>query len=248
MATERSSRARNKPGASARRGSKARGRGGSAASARRAIRGARGTRGRWVRTVLPIVAVIVVAVGVVVGVELSGHSQPAAATGTSTSGAILAPATGQSTGDTVDGVESSGSEQVLFHIHAHLAIYVNGKPELLPYGIGIVPPYQLEQTASGPFVAGGAKFYWLHTHDETGVIHIESPVQRTFTLGDFFDIWRQPLGADQVGPATGTVIAFLNGQKFSGNPRDLPLTAHAVLQLDVGTVVPAQPYTFPSGL
>ena len=213
------------------------------------MRQARGARGGWVRTVLPFAAVVVIAVGVIVGVEVSGGGGSSASnTTTDTSRAILASTTSQSTGDTVDGVSSNENEQVLFHVHAHLAIYVNGTPKLLPYGVGIVGPYQLQQTADGPFVAGGTKYYWLHTHDESGVIHIESPQQRGFTLGDFFDIWRQPLSATQVGPATGTVTAFLNGQKFTGNPRDLPLAAHSVLQLDIGTVVPAQTYTFVDGL
>jgi hypothetical protein len=29
----------------------------------------------------------------------------------------------------------------------------------------------------------------LHTHDTTGLIHIESTDIRTFTLGQFFDVW-----------------------------------------------------------
>jgi hypothetical protein len=29
----------------------------------------------------------------------------------------------------------------------------------------------------------------MHTHDESGVIHIESAVARNYTLGEFFDIW-----------------------------------------------------------
>jgi hypothetical protein len=198
---------------------------------------------------LPFAAVVVIAVAVIVGVEVSGKGKSPDSNATAdTSGAILASTTSQSTGDTVDGVSSNENEQVLFHVHAHLAIYINGTPKLLPYGVGIVGPYQLQQTADGPFVAGGSKYYWLHTHDESGIIHIESPQQRGFTLGNFFDIWHQPLSASQVGPATGTVTAFLNGGKFTGNPRNLPLSAHAVLQLDIGTTVSAQPYTFASGL
>jgi hypothetical protein len=161
---------------------------------------------------------------------------------------VLAGTGGQSTGDAVDGVQSNDMEQVLFHVHAHLAIYDNGKQKLLPYGIGIVPPYQLQQTADGPFVAGGTKYYWLHTHDETGVIHIESPVQRTYKLGEFFDVWRQPLSATQVGPVKGAVTAFVNGKKYTGDPRDIPLNAHSVIQLDLGTVTPFAPYTFAQGL
>ncbi|MGH2834190.1 MAG: hypothetical protein ACRDK2_15575, partial [Solirubrobacteraceae bacterium] len=55
-----------------------------------------------------------------------------------------------------------------------------------------------------------------------------------YTLGEFFDIWKQPLSSTQVGPASGKVTAFYNGQVFPGEPRDIPLTAHAQIQLDVG--------------
>jgi hypothetical protein len=66
-------------------------------------------------------------------------------------------------------------------------------------------------------------------------VHIESPVQRTYTLGDFFDEWGQSLGPDQVGPATGHLTVIYNGKVFEGNPRNVPLTAHAQIQLEVGT-------------
>jgi hypothetical protein len=35
--------------------------------------------------------------------------------------------------------------------------------------------------------------YWLHTHDETGIIHIESPIKKDFILGQFFDLWKKKL-------------------------------------------------------
>jgi hypothetical protein len=225
-----------------------------AAAAQRAIKGARGKRGsgQLLRVGLPIAVVVIVAAAVIVGVLITNRNKQAALgdvppTGDSSS-AILASTGGQATGQAVDGVQSNSSEQVLFHIHAHLAMYVNGKQKNLPYGVGIVPPYQLQQTATGPFVAGGTKFYWLHTHDETGVIHIESPEKRTFTLGNFFDIWHQPLSASQVGPAKGPVTAFVNGKKYAGDPTSIPLNSHSVIQLDVGTVVPFANYTFAQNL
>ena len=138
------------------------------------------------------------------------------------------------TGSTVDGIECNTSEQVLFHIHAHLTIFVNGQQRQIPYGIGI-PGVQVQQTPQGPFAATGSCFYWLHTHADDGIIHIESPVQKTFTLGDFFDIWGQPLSGTQVGPAKGPVVALFNGKQFLGNPRDIPLDAQANIQLEVGT-------------
>ena len=96
-------------------------------------------------------------------------------------------------GNTVDGIECSAGEQTLFHIHAHLTLFVNGSARQVPYGIGI-PGAQAENTPRGA-CGPGSCFYWLHTHAANGIIHIESPVQRTFTLGDFFDIWGQKLSA-----------------------------------------------------
>jgi hypothetical protein len=51
-------------------------------------------------------------------------------------------------------------------------------------------------------------------------------------LGQFFDIWGQTLSATQVGPAAGTVVAFYNGEHYLADPRNIPLTRHANIQLD----------------
>jgi len=152
------------------------------------------------------------------------------------------------TGQAVDGISCQTTEQTIFHIHAHLTIFVNGSARQVPAAIGI-PGAQAENTAQGPFIASGTCFYWLHTHAADGVIHIESPVQRTYTLGNFFDVWGQPLGTDRVGPTTGHVVALYNGQVYQGNPRDIPLTAHAQIQLMVGTpLVAPEQISWPSGL
>jgi hypothetical protein len=148
------------------------------------------------------------------------------------------------TGATVDGIACQTSEQVAYHIHAHLTIYASGARQVVPAGIGIPGP---QQVVDG-FVEGGKCLYWLHTHDSTGVVHIESPVQRVYTLGQFFDVWGRPLSNTQVGHATGHVTAFVNGKRFAGDPRSIKLTPHAVIQLDIGKVVPPQPFTFPAGL
>ena len=115
---------------------------------------------------------------------------------------------------------------------------------MVPAGIGIPGP---QQVVDG-FVEGGKCLYWLHTHDSTGVVHIESPVQRVYTLGQFFDVWGRPLSNAQVGHATGQVTAFVNGKRFAGDPRSIKLTPHAVIQLNIGKIVPPQPFTFPAGL
>jgi hypothetical protein len=151
---------------------------------------------------------------------------------------------GAARGATVDGIACQTSEQAAYHIHAHLAIFDSGSAHAVPAGIGIPGPQQVV----GGFVEGGKCLYWLHTHDATGIIHIESPVRRVYTLGQFFDLWGKPLSSTQVGSTSGTVTAFVNGKRFGGDPRSIKLTPHAVIQLDVGTAVPPRPYTFPSGL
>jgi hypothetical protein len=152
------------------------------------------------------------------------------------------------TGQPVDGISCQSSEQTLFHIHAHLTVFVNGAARQIPAAIGI-PGAVAQSTPAGSFVEQGTCFYWLHTHAADGIIHIESPVHRSYTLGNFFDEWGQPLSTSRVGPATGHVVAIYNGQVFQGNPRDIPLTAHAQIQLEVGApLVGPEHITFPSGL
>jgi hypothetical protein len=148
----------------------------------------------------------------------------------------------------VDGIQCQASEQVLFHIHAHLTVFVNGAPRRVPFGIGIPDP-QASPTPAGPFVGSGSCFYWLHTHAADGIIHIESPVERKYTLGNLFHVWGQKLGPTEVGPAIGRVTAFYDGRWFRGDPRDIPLSRHAQIQLDVGQPLPAPAkISFPSGL
>ena len=161
----------------------------------------------------------------------------------------LAGTTTEATGQIVDGISCSTTEQTLFHVHTHLTIFVDGHPRQVPYGIGIAPPRRLSQTPEGPFVSGGSCFYWLHTHAADGVIHIESPLQRTFTLGEFFGIWGEPLSSHQVGRARGKVTAFYNGQVYRGNPRNIPIGDHVQVQLDVGSpLVAPEHITFPPGV
>ncbi|MGI8573671.1 MAG: hypothetical protein ACR2L9_13750 [Solirubrobacteraceae bacterium] len=136
---------------------------------------------------------------------------------------------------TVDGITCAPIEQLAYHIHAHLAVYVNGSLRSLPAGIGI--PGSSQVPYHGGVVAGGSAqcIYWLHTHTNDGVIHIESPTARVYTLGAFFDEWRQPLSSGQVASAKGPVTANVNGKIWSGSPRAIPLNPHADIQLDIGS-------------
>src|SRR5947209_136835 len=159
-------------------------------------------------------------------------------------GQPLAADSSTAPGTTVNGIQCGGSEQFVLHVHAHLAVYVNGQPVQIPAGVGLIQPSLVSGSPS--FYTATQCFYWLHTHAADGIIHIESPSKtRVFTLGDFFAEWRQPLSSNQVGQATGPVTAFLNGKRWTKNPALIPLGAHAVVQLDVGTpVVPPKKVSF----
>jgi len=240
----------------------------------RAEQARRQRRRRWGVGIAAVVVAAGLAVGITLGVSGGGTNaaasapalklaplaalgklNPAPAPGPAGSEGVpvpnaapLAGLTTAVTGQPADGISCQTSEQTLFHIHAHLTVFVNGSPRQVPAAIGI-PGAQAEQTTAGPFIGSGTCFYWLHTHAPDGIIHIESPVQRSYTLGEFFDEWGQPLGPGQVGPAKGKVTAIYDGQVYRGNPRNIPLTAHAQIQLEVGTpLVAPLSITWPSGL
>ncbi len=244
----------------------------------RAQEARRKRRRNWLAGLGAAVVVILVAVGITLAVTLGGSStanstaggtpklklaalstlgtlHPAPAAGPAGPEGVPIPAapplTGtatKATGQQVDGIGCDTAEQTLFHIHAHLTVFVNGSARQVPAGIGI-PGAQGRSTPTGTFIGSGSCFYWLHTHAADGIIHIESPVQRTYTLGEFFNEWRQPLSAHQVGPAAGKVTALYNGHVYLGNPADIPLTKHAQIQLEVGSpLVAPEKITFPSGL
>ena len=141
---------------------------------------------------------------------------------------------------TIDGIQCNVVEQLLFHIHAHLDIIINGVYFLVPSQIGIP----------------GNCFFWLHTHDESGIIHIESPVNRDYTLGQFFDIWNKKLNNDQifnyVVNANNPLTVYVNGTKVPNgtNYRDIKLHAHDEIAIVYGTppsTIPSS-YKFPQGI
>jgi hypothetical protein len=227
-------------------------------------------RRNWIAAIGAGVLVIIVVAGVTLAVIRSGGGtpklklaplgtlgtlEPAPATGPAgpegvpiPAAAPLAGAATGAAGSKVDGISCQTTEQTIFHIHAHLTIFVNGSPRQVPAGIGI-PAAQSRATPSGTFITGGTCLYWLHTHAADGIIHIESPIQRTFTLGEVFDEWGQPLGPDRLGPAGGHVTVLYNGEVYKGSPRDTPLNAHAQIQLEIGSpLVAPETITFPSGL
>ncbi|MFY9873262.1 MAG: hypothetical protein WAK17_26425, partial [Candidatus Nitrosopolaris sp.] len=152
----------------------------------------------------------------------------------------IAPHTSLPAVSTIDGIGCNPMEQAVFHVHAHLDIIINGVYFLVPSQIGI--PSNC--------------FYWLHTHDESGIVHIEAPMHRDFTLGQFFDIWNKKLSNDQifnyVANANNPLNVYINGTKVPDgtNYRDIKLNAHDEIAIVYGTppsTIPSS-YKFPEGL
>jgi hypothetical protein len=140
----------------------------------------------------------------------------------------------------VHGIACDTNEQLAVHIHTHLAVFDHGVLRPVPAGVGVVAPLP-QHTPEGPFDLATQCYYWLHVHAQDGVIHVESPTDRTYTLGDFFDVWQQPLTATRVGPAHGRITVYVNGRRYRDDPRTVRLAAHDDVQIDVGTpVVPPE--------
>ncbi|MEU6170816.1 hypothetical protein ABZ832_02715 [Streptantibioticus parmotrematis] len=140
------------------------------------------------------------------------------------------------------GLPMMGAEGQVMHIHAHLDVLVDGKPVVVPALIGIDEQAQ--------------RISPLHTHDTSGVIHIESPVKAVFTLGQFMTEWDVALDAGRLGGLTtghgDTLRAYVDGHEIKGDPAALTLHAHDEIALvygpaDTPVKVPGS-YTWPQGL
>lgn len=127
-----------------------------------------------------------------------------------------------------------GQEGSAEHIHMHLDAYVNGTHVTLPAGVGI---------------DGNSFLTELHTHDSSGVIHLESPNTHPYTLGQFFGEWGVRLTANCLGRYCGNLHWWVDGKPQAGNPADLVLQAHQEIAIVAGKPpahVPAS-YNFPAG-
>lgn len=145
-------------------------------------------------------------------------------------------------GQTVDGIACGSQEYATLHVHTHLALFDNGKQMQVPEYIGFAPS-----------LAGGC-LYWIHTHDGSGIIHIEAPDINPpqggpYTLGMLFDIWGVPLLPDNVAGLKGPVTVYVNGSQYQGDLHAIPIGAHQQIVIEVGKpLVPPPNYAFPPGV
>lgn len=165
----------------------------------------------------------VVALAVVLSVYLFVIAPNSKANGQAASGTVASAPT-DSLAPVVDNIGCSANEGEVLHYHVHVSIYINGKAVTIPAQVGI-PQTNDPNTAC---------FYWMHTHDTSGVVHIEAPVQHDFMLGNFFHIWSQqfsqlqyPLQLDQTSGWT----VYVNGQPYTGNFYNMKITAHMLITM-----------------
>lgn len=94
-------------------------------------------------------------------------------------------------------VAPSEHANIPHHLHVQLRVYDARIDQniTIPAGIGTAAGSWVDHTLDGFGISGTAP---LHTHDTTGLIHVESNTVRVFTLGDFFRIWGQPLSGSCV--------------------------------------------------
>jgi hypothetical protein len=122
----------------------------------------------------------------------------------------------------------------------HLELYAERLVFGVPAGIGVAPPLR----RSGAFVLGGACTYPVWTVEPTGVVLVSA--RRRLTLGEFFDLWGQPLTRFRLAGFGGRVAAFIGGRRRPGDPRAIALAPHAEIVLEVGGfVLPHRRYLFP---
>lgn len=142
-------------------------------------------------------------------------------------------------------------ETLTHHVHAHLDVFANGAPVVVPAGIGI----NITDPAVKKFGTGADLGYGgidppckqvcispLHTHDTGGVLHTESASAVPNTLGQFFGEWAVPITASCLGHVCGGVKIYIDGKQVTDDPKRIQLLD----QREIAVVVGPPPASIPS--
>ena len=155
-------------------------------------------------------------------------------------------------GAPVDGIPCD-NKAITYHIHSHVTLFYQGTKRAIPIAIGAIGPVY---SADGLHVIRATCFYHLHTHDSSGLIHIENNVVplQPFTLGEVFDIWGEPLTTSNIAGFMGPVLVYTAQcaptvpfncdwpTVYTGDPRAIVLTQHEQITLEVGGPYKWPPY------
>ena len=199
-----------------------------------------------------VVAVAASLVGAACSSSAKSTTPPAATSTTAPSPAIVWPAPADPMARArLAGLVPEPAEQLQYHVHAHLDVYIDGASVTVPAGLGI----DITNPGVHTFTSGDQTSYGgivppcdqpcispLHTHDATGIIHTESATRKNNTLGELFIEWDVHLDANCVAtyckPAKAVAV-YVNGTAFTGDPRTIPLSNFKEIAIVIGTP-PAQ--------
>jgi hypothetical protein len=148
-------------------------------------------------------------------------------------------------------------EHLSYHVHSHLDIFINGKPVKIPAGIGINihdPGVHSGPLPDGSTAYGGIRLCRhpcispLHTHADLGLLHTETSTPAPNRLGQFFTEWNVRLDQRCVGGycKPDTLWIYVNGKRYTKNPRDILLANHTEIAIVIGTPPKKIPSSFPN--
>jgi hypothetical protein len=137
------------------------------------------------------------------------------------------------------GLPALPGERLEYHIHAHLDVFVDGEAKAVPANLGI----DLQQRVISP----------LHTHDTTGIIHIENDKPADFFLGQLFDEWDVRFDDACVGgycKPTNKWDVYVDGVRDTGDPRKVQFSRHREIAIVIGNAPKDIPgvYDFPDNV
>ena len=148
-------------------------------------------------------------------------------------------------------------EQLRYHVHAHLDVFVNGRPVRVPAGIGINIADPGVKT--GPDPTGSGNSYGgiklcakpcispLHTHDATGVLHTESATVTPNRLGQLFTEWDVRLDRSCVGgycAPKAPIAFFVDGKRYTADPSAIGLADRREIAIVIGSPPTQIPQAF----
>ena len=156
------------------------------------------------------------------------------------------------------GLVPENAEFLQYHVHAHLDVFVDGRPVPVPAGIGIDldnPATVADKSANGAVIGAGLRqecdkpcISPLHTHDLSGLLHTETEKPSPNKLGQFFTEWAVRLTPDCIGayckPKTPIKI-YVDGKVETGDPNEIELANLREISIVIGTAPAKIPMEFP---
>ena|SRR5436190_11153433 len=156
------------------------------------------------------------------------------------------------------GLVPEKAEFLQYHVHAHLDVFVDGKPVLVPAGIGIDledPAVQADTGGNGLVIGAGLKqecdqpcISPLHTHDLSGLLHTETKTPSPNKLGQFFTQWAVRLTPECIGgycKPKFPIKIYVDGTVETGDPREIELSNLREVAIVIGRPPAKIPGEFP---